>query len=131
MKKIKFVLPVLLLSVLILIGGGCFGGKYSTPQKTIQSLFEAIQAKDQQGYLDCFSERTQELLEQSGQELDMEMISQGMPEEIPEIKLVEKKDDRAVAKADTEGSAPMVLIKEKSGWKIDIEATTELQYQSQ
>lgn len=134
MRKLKLALPVLLLAVLVLIGGGCLGGKYSTPTKTIQTLFKAMEAKDQEAYLDCFSEGTLKLFEQSGQEINMETVSRGIPEEIPEIKVVEKKDGRAVVRAEVEGSAPMVLIKEKSGWKIDLEATMQLQaqqYQSQ
>lgn len=131
MRKLKLILPVLLLSILVLIGGGCFGGKYSTPTKTMQTLFEAMRAKDQEAYLDCFSESTIELFEQSEQEFDMEMASQGMPEEIPEIKVIEKNNDQAIVKTEMEGSAPMVLVKEKAGWKIDLEATMQLQYQSQ
>jgi len=128
MSKLKIALPVLLLTVLVLIGGGCLGGKYSTPTKTLQSLFKAIEAEDQEAYLDCFSEGTIDLFEQSGQEINMGMVKQGIPEEIPEMKVIEKDKDRAVVKADASGSSPMVLIKENGSWKIDMEAT--LRYNS-
>lgn len=122
MNKKRFTV-LLLLVALILVGAGC--GKYSTPEKTIESLFNAISAKDKEAYLECFSDKTIELFNETGEEIDMESISQGMPEEIPEIEVLEKKGDTAVVQTKAANSSPMVLKKENGKWKIDIEATIE------
>lgn len=123
MKKFKSTLLVILLLAFVLVGAGCFGGKYSTPKKTIQTLYKAVEQGDKETYLNSFSEGTVKLFEESGQEIDMEAIKKTMPEELPEAEVIEQEGDTAVVQTKAMGSMPMVMKKENGQWKIDMEAT--------
>lgn len=134
MKKVKFIIPALLLAGLVLVGAGC--GKYSSPEKTFYTLMDAAKAGDVEAYLDCFTEESKGLIQSSGAELTSESLKTmgTIEKEDYELRVIEKKGDRAVLTSDLPNAGKLVFKKEKGVWKIDFKATMEeafQQYQEQ
>lgn len=126
MKKVKIIVPLLLLT-LVLVGAGC--GKYSSPEKTFHTLMDAAEAGDVEAYLDCFTEESRALIESSGTAVSSESLKASVPEEDYELKVVEKKGDRAVLTSNLPNSGNLIFKKEKGAWKIDFKATMEEAFQ--
>jgi len=124
MSKLKFVVPVLLLTTLVLVGAGC--GKYSSPQKTLSTMVEAMEKGDVDAYIKCFTEESRTLLESFGTQLTSESIKVDAKDvKNVEFKQTEKKGDRAVLVSEKEGGGALVFKKEKGSWKVDLQATME------
>ncbi len=129
MKKLKFVVPVLLLTALVLVGAGC--GKYSSPQRTISAMKKAMEKGDVDAYIECFTEESRVLLEAAGAQLTSESIKVDA-EDMKDVKFkqTEKKGDRAVLVSEEETGGALVFKKEKGDWKIDLNATMEEAFKS-
>ena len=131
MNKKAIIIIVLIAVVvvgLVLVFGG---GKYSTPQRTLKTLIKSMEKGDIDGYLNSMTEKSQKLLKDAGiEETSPEDLQKGMEDyEDPNFKVVEKEGDTAVMKADDK-EAYLVFMKEKAGWKLDLEETFKKNFES-
>lgn len=130
MSKSKFIVPILLLGVLVLVGFGCIPiGKYSSPEKTLETMVEAMEAGDVDAYLDCMTEESQEWFESiskiSPEGLTSESLKSQSTEYDPsKLKVIDKTGDSAVMVEEGQEMG-LVFKKEKGNWKIDIIATMQ------
>jgi ketosteroid isomerase-like protein len=130
MKKVSIGILALIMALVLI--GGCIG-KYSSPEKTVETMISAMKAGDVDAYLDCLTKESKEWFEamakMSPESLTSESLkSQDLGYDPEKLKVTEKKGDRAVMKAEGQ---PMGLIfkKERGNWKIDIMETMQQMFE--
>lgn len=122
---------ILVVVVLVIIVGLVlvFGGKYYSPQRTLNRMVKAMEKGDIDAYLECLTEDSQKILIDAGiKDQDPEDLKKGAEDyKEADFEVIEKTKDTAVMKSGTEGE--LVFKKEKGGWKLDLEATFERMFE--
>jgi|GEM_PF-3856202 len=131
-KKNKLVLiggaAVIIILALILFAGG---GKYSSPEKTISTMFKAIERADAEAFLDCFTEDSKKNMEEGFKDLTAEQFkAQTKDFKMPDYEVIEKTEDTAVVKSKEEEEGDLVMKKEDGKWKVDLEATIQRAFEN-
>ncbi len=130
MNKPKFIVPILLLGLLVLVGVSCIPtGKYSSPEKTVETMVKAMEVGDVDAYLDCMTDESQEWFESiskiSPEGLTSESLkSQSTDYDPSRLKVTDKTKDSAVMVEEGQ-EVGLVFKKEKGNWKVDIIATMQ------
>lgn len=130
----KAIAGILVLSLALVLVGGCIpGGKYSSPEKTLETFVNAQKDGNVKAYLDCLAKESKEwfeaMIKMSPDALSSESLKEQPIEYEPgDMKVTEKSGDRAVMKAEGQ---PMGLIFKKEGgnWKIDILETMQQMFE--
>jgi hypothetical protein len=125
-------MPLLVLVLLAL--GGCSKYKFDTPQNAYTSFHELVRRGElkqafgalSQGTRDAVTARAQALKEASGGNVKSEphelfFMNSAPPADVTEITLVREEGDVATVRVLSSGQTREVrLVREASGWKIDL-----------
>ncbi|MFH1656295.1 MAG: hypothetical protein ABH956_00800 [Candidatus Nealsonbacteria bacterium] len=119
--------PIIIIIVVLVVLFGLLllvGGKYSSPQRTFKIMLKAMQKGDIDGYLDTLTEKSKQMLVDSGiKDQDPESLKKGIEDyEDPDFKVIEKTENMATMKSEKENTY-LIYLKEKAGWKLDLEET--------
>jgi len=129
MNKLKLGVPILLLGALILVGAGC-GGRYSSPEKTLETMVEAQTQGDVDGYLNCLTSESREWFENitkvtpEGSLTPESLQKQEMDYDPLKLRVIEETGDTAVM-AEEGQTVGLIFKKEKGDWKVDLIATMQ------
>ena len=108
-----------------------FSGKYSSPQRTYNTMIKSIEKGDIDSYLDCLTENSRKIMVDSGiKEKDGEDFKKAVENfKKPDFKLSEKEGDTAVMTSEEDENAILVFKKENRKWKLDLEETFKMMFE--